>query len=193
MCACVCVCVCVRVTLQEYNLQHYVQQLLCTPQPGQMPELPDIYMQRSAHRCSNRMNSHNRVRRLATLRKRKQREKIKKDPMNFTINLLAMAYTINIHMFIHSLSFIRSRHRMHCTSTRGVFQHYFDRVITTCIHQHLLKPPYSNMRMSEALSALFVSVVLFWIIALHQYPFSHWSAALTRQGNLNARGGIYHL
>ena len=79
--------------------------------PGQVP----AYMQRActySYWCNNKMNSDNRVRHLATLRKggrgRRKTTVIKKDSVNFnfgTVNLLATASTINFHTLRHSLFF----------------------------------------------------------------------------------------
>ena len=78
--------VCVCVTLQEcMRLQQYPQQLYTCHTPSQVP----AYMQHActySHQCSNRMNSDNRVRCLATLRKRKQREKDYSDWLKDFVN-----------------------------------------------------------------------------------------------------------
>ena len=112
--ASVCLCVCVRHTSEmqskcSYNAMRrnssYTRHTL-----GQV----SACMQRMCtygHRCCNNMNSDDRVRRIATLRKRKQREKDYSDSKSFnfarhrvSVNLLATAFTIDFHMPLnHSL------------------------------------------------------------------------------------------
>ena len=86
------------------------------------------YMQHACtygHRCCNSINSDDRVRHLATLKKRKQREKDcgfnSKSPSTY---LLATAFTIDFHMPLSHSLFTQSiyRHRMQCTNTRGIYR-----------------------------------------------------------------------
>ena len=115
--------------------------------PGQVPAC----MQRVCtygHRCCNSMNRDDRVRRLATLRKRKQ-------SFNFgrrrvSVNLLATAFTIDFHMPLsHSLFTLSIDTTCIVEYTVYQFNMYFVYYnVMTCTNIS-----YSNMRMREALSA----------------------------------------
>ena len=92
------------------------------------------------HRCCNSMNSNDRVRRLATFRKRKQREKDCSDSKSFNFEspssyLLATAFTIDFHMPLSHSLFTRSvyRHRMHAVYKYTWNIPYINLTCTSCI------------------------------------------------------------
>ena len=110
---CVCVCVCVCVWIQECN-QHAATALICT----RGLHASCTY----GHQCCNSMNSDDRVRCLATLRKRKQKDCSDSKSFNFG----RCRVSVTSYCFHHRPQPFHTiyRHRIRCTNTRGIYMYF---------------------------------------------------------------------